>query len=335
MIAYIAEVGGAFISYHILDDLAAKLPGVWAILGRIALPVLLILAWRRLAGQTWKTRDLGITKSTRSWVEGLWLVCFQSTYFLGILLAIAHFRYYSLLDFLAMARDRLNGYHADYGPFVLAIALFSMVKIAWGGELLCRGLAQGLGTVKLNAAAGAVASWLAFGAAIMSAALQLGYRLAPDSVLWGLLALVPGPVCEAFYFRNHSLLRLVAARTISCSLAFTAAGFFLYWYPVRSFSVAMPLLWTCLVSLIVFTAVNARRLYPLWQTTVAMIRIGLKPGFLPGIILFAIISADGVDGRVAFRVGVCFVAATLVLLLRGGRPKRLADKRGSGSPAIA
>ncbi len=323
IIAYIAEVGGVFIGYILLNDWAARLPGVWGIICRIALPVLLILGWRFGAGQPWKIRDAGIVVPAREgWLECLWLVCFQATCLLGILLAIARFDFYSLLGFLDTARDRLNGYEADYGPFVFAIALFALIHLAWGGELLCRGLTQGLGTIRINAAAGAVASWLVFSAAAISLALRLGYSLIPDACLWGLFALIPGPICEAYYLRNRSLLPLMAARTASISLAFAGTGFFLYWYPDRSFSVALPLMWACFLALVATTIAGARRLYPFWKTAVAMLRVGLVRGSVPGICLFAIILADGLIKNTSFRLGACLTALMLVLILRK-RPRKI------------
>jgi len=318
-IEFVVEAGGVFISYRLLDESASRLPGVWAILFRLLLPVVLILGWRLWAGEPWKIRDTGIARRSKGgWLEGLWLLAFQTTFLLGILLGIARFRFYDLFGLLIEARDRLNCYPADYGPFVLASALFAAIRFAWGGELLCRGLAQGLGTIRSNAAAGAVTSWLAFGAMAASLALQLGYPLIP-ALLWALFALLPGPVCEAYYFRNRSVLPLMAIRAVSCSLAIAGVGFFLYWYPDRSFSTALPLAWSSLLVLLLVTVIGVRRLVPFWQTASTMIQIGFRRGSFPAVCLAAIIVADGVVRNLAVRLGLCVAALTLVFYLRTGR----------------
>jgi hypothetical protein len=321
-IGYVAEVSGAFVSYRLLDTLASRLPGVWAILCRITLPILLILAWRYWAGSAWQFRDAGVVRPSRSSrLEWLWLVCFQSSCLLGTLLAIAHLRFYTMLGFLEKARDHVNGYDAEYGPFVFALALSALIYFAWSGELLCRGLAQGLGTIRTNAAAGAVISWLAFSALPVALAQKLGYPLLPDAALWGLFALFPGPICEAFYFRNHSLLPLIAARTVSTSLALAGIGFYLYWYPERSFSTALPLLGVCLTALILISALWAGQLCHLWRTTFAMLRIGILRGILPGISIAAIIVADSHFKKELHSLIICAAALAAVGLIRGMRER--------------
>jgi hypothetical protein len=315
-IVYIAEIGGAFVSYRLLDELAGRLPGLWAILCRIALPIVLVLAYRRWSGQSWSIRDIGIARPAKGvWLESLWLAFLQAAVLLGILLVIARIRFYSLLDFLVVARHRLNCYEADYGPFVFAIWLFSLIYLAWGGELMCRGYTQGLGTTRFNGAAGAFISWLVFGAAAISLALRLGYPLIPDAFLWGLIALFPGPLCEAFYFRNRSILPLMAVRTASNFCALAGVGFFLYWYPDRSFATALPLLWACLLALAVLTLAAARRLYPFWKTALAMFRIGCLQGSPAGIGLSVIIITDGLVESRLYKIGFCLAALVLVRFL--------------------
>ncbi len=317
LIDYILEVAGVFVSYHLLDEFAARLPGVWAILCRSALPVLLILGWSHWSPQPWKIRDMGLARPAGSgWLEGLWLLAFQTTFLMGILLGIARFRFYSLFDFLIQARNRLNCYPADYGAFVFAIALFALLYFAWGGELLCRGLAQGLGTIRSNAAAGAVISWLVFAGMAMFLALRLGYPVFPAALLWGLFALFPGPVCEAYYFRNRSILPLVAVRTTSCTLAFAGVGFFLYWYPDRSFSTALPLAWTFLFALLLISIIGARRLLPFWQTASTMIQVGVKRALLPAAVLATIIVLDGHIRRPAIRLMFCLALLSSMFYLR-------------------
>jgi hypothetical protein len=327
-ISYIAEVGGAFVSFRILDALASRLPGIWAILCRLALPILLIPAWRYLAGSIWKFRDAGLVRpSGSSWLDWLWLVSFQSSCLLGTLLVIARGRYYTMLGFLETARGYVNGYHAEYGPFVLALTLFAMVYFAWGGELLCRGLAQGLGTIRSNAATGAVISWISFSALPAALAQKLDYPLFPDAALWGLFALLPGPICEAVYFRNHSLLPLMAARTISTSLALTVIGFYLYWYPERCFSTALPLLGACLIAVVLISALWARRLLPLWRTCFSMLRIGALRGILPGISIAAIIIADSHFDERLYSSIMVLSALTVVLWTRRTPVRRAASSR--------
>ncbi len=319
-VEYFLEVGGAFLSYRLLDEAADRLPGVWAVTCRLAIPPLVILGWRFCSGSPWKIRDLGIARPLAGgWLEGLWLLAFQTSLLLGVFLAVARVRFYGLLDFLVDARSRLNGYPADYAPFVLALSLFSLIHFAWGGELLSRGLAQGLGTIRINAAAGAVSSWLAFGGAAASLALRLSYPAFPTAFLWGLLALSPGPVCEAFYFRRQSILPLVAARAAGTTLALAGASFFLYWYPERSFSAALPLAWISFLSLLLISSVWARRLYPLWRTTAAMLRIGIVRGAPLGMSLAAIVVAEGYIGKASTRLQLCAVILILVFWLRTRR----------------
>ncbi len=328
-LAYVAEVGGVFVSTRLLDDLAVRLPGIWAISCRMVLPLLLILAWRYWAGGVWNARNLGIVKPSREgWREFVWLVCFQTAYLLAVLLTIAHLNYYAILGFLVTAREKLNGYDADYGPFIFAIALFAAIHVAWGGELLCRGLAQGLGTIRATAAAGAISAWFAFGAMAVTLALKSGYGLIPDAALWGLFALFPGPLCEAFYFCNRSLLPLMAARSFSCSMAFAGVGFYLYWYPDRSFSTALPIMWGCLVALALTTVMWARRLYPLWNTTLAMIRIGAARGSLMGLGVAAIIVIDRVIGRDSISLVICLAALVMVRVLRVPSSDKLRAQTG-------
>jgi membrane protease YdiL (CAAX protease family) len=304
-----AEIGGTFIGYRLLDDLASRLPGVWMIACRIALAMVLIPAVSRWCGRSWRLRDIGIASPVSSvWIECIWLASLQAFLLLGALLVIARIRFYSILNFLVAARDRANCYNADYGPFVLAVWLFSLVYFAWGGELLCRGYIQGLGTTRFNGAAGGLISWLVFAAMPVSLALRLGRPLVPDALLWGLIALSPGPLCEAFYFRCRSILPLMAARAASNLCALAGIGFFLYWYPQRSLATALPLLWTCLLVLAVVTFGAWRRLVPLWRTALAMYRIGWLQGATVGFGLAAIVAVDGlVQSRLA-KLGFCLAA---------------------------
>ena len=278
---------------------------------------MLILGWRWCAGPPWKIRNFGLTRPSKGgWLESLWLCAFQTTFLLGILLGLAHYRFYSLFDFLIETRKRLNGYDADYGPFVLAVALAALIHLAWGGELLCRGLAQGLGTTRSNAAAGAVASWLAFGGMAVSLALRLGYPLWPSALAWGLFALIPGPVSEAYYFRHGSILPLAAVRTVSCALAIAGVGFFLYWYPDRSFSTAVPLAWASVLALMLISVIGARRLLPFWRTASTMIQLGIRRGLLPAVILSVIIVLGGQITRPLISLNLCMAFLMSMLYLR-------------------
>jgi len=284
MIRYLVEIGACLFAWNLLEGFVHAFPRTWRFPAQIVLPFGLVLVTRRWAGGNWTLRNLGMKfPKYEGWAEGFWLVCFHSTYVLAILLLLARFRYYYLLDFLSRYNRALTGASSSYEVFAFGIAAYSLGQLAFGGEVFHRGYVQGLGTEVFSPVAGAFVSWLSFGAFYATEAARLGYRVWPHAWIWAALALFPGPLFESHYFRHGSLIPLIIIRFIGGFLPFALAAFFWYWYPERSFIISMPFLWGGLLLLGLATITQIRRVYSICATCALIVKAGWPRGLAPGL----------------------------------------------------
>jgi len=175
-LAYVAELGSFYLLRGYLEDFSRGISGVWLVLSQVLIPIVLVLSLRRWAGGAWNFSDLGIClPPKRAWFEAVWLGCFHTTYILAVLLLTAKFDYYHLLNFLDRYNRALSGARTNYEVFLIGIFTSALANIAWGGEIFIRGYVQGLGSRQFGPNAGALVSWLTFGALYGLEATALGY----------------------------------------------------------------------------------------------------------------------------------------------------------------
>ncbi len=281
---YVVEIGSYLFAWNLLEAFVLPFPRLWRFPVQIVLPFGLVLVTRRWARGKWTLRNLGMKfPKYEGWAEGFWLVCFHSTYVLAILLLLARFRYYYLLDFLGRYNRSLTGASSSYEVFAFGIGAYSLGQLAMGGEVFHRGYVQGRGAEVLTPVAGAFVSWLSFGAFYASEAARLGYRAWPHAWIWAALGLFPGPLFESHYLRHGSLIPLIIIRFTGGFLPFALAAFFLYWYPDRSFTISMPFLWGGLLLLGLATITQIRRVSSIGATCVLIVKAGWPRGLAPGL----------------------------------------------------
>jgi hypothetical protein len=327
-LAYATELGVFFLLREYLEDRSRGFLGAWLVLSQILLPIILVLSLRRWAGQAWSLSDLGIRLPPKqAWFEALWLGCFHTTYILAVLLLTAKFHYYYLLDFLDRYNRAVTGARTNYEIFLAGILTSALGNIAWNGEIFCRGYVQGLGSKRMNPNAGALASWLTFGAIYGLEAITLGYDYWPHVWIWACVACFPGPLFESFYLRYQSLLPLIAVRFAGGFLPFALAAFFWYWYPDRSFAVSMPFLWGGMALLIFMTVFGFQRVSSLWLTAAQILRSGWRQGFLPALGVVAMMWISIAGHSLPIKGMIVLSALACVRLVKEGQRGNGADNK--------
>ena len=316
---FVLETGAIAILLQLLDEILVRLPFAWYAALSITLPIALILGLRRAAGEPWQPLDLGLAVRVNiDWAETLWLLLLQTSVLLAALLYLGQRHYHDLLDFLGFACRKLTGRTEPYAPFMAALALTFLLRHGWVGELLHRGYIQGLGTIRFGAAVGGFIAWIATGATAGASMFRLGSGGILVPALIGLAIIFPGPLFEAYYVRNRTILPLAAVRALSAIGAFSGGGLYLYWHPDRAFALAAPLLALTSSALLLLSIIAAGRLRGLWWTALGIVESGAARGAAPALALGALLAADSARGTPGVRTAFC-VASITAVLLRAGR----------------
>lgn len=304
----LSQIAAYILLYGLLFKNAARLPGPWMVFSLTAVPVLLIFALRRWSGESWSAKEVGLVSSAKGgWAEAWWLLFFHTTWLQGILLLLAKFRYYDLLTFLVNSNEILNGFQSPYDEYTPALFFFLLLHFAWGGELLLRACIQGPGAARFSPENGAFTAWLSFGAFFGAEALRLGFPNLAGAGIAGLLALIPGPLFESYFLRYATIFPLFLVRAAAAFAALASAAFFLYWYPDRSFSVAVPVFLTSLGSLVFTSVLSAKKTYALLGTAARILRHAGRRGLVMGTGTILILTADVVVESTAIKAGLCLI----------------------------